>query len=240
MEVDMVLLAIVAGLLAGFITSVAGMGGGLVLLLVMGLWLGDPLQALVLTSPALLLGNLHRAWALRREAVAAVFLPLSVAAIPSSYLVAVWVTDAPVELLRWALLGVALLAGLRGLGLLRWTPTRRWALPVGVAAGAIQSTAGGSGVLLAPYLMGRGLDGAAYVGTMASVAVALHVSRLAAFGATGLVDATVVGVGLLTASAIVGGNRLGLHVGRQLTPLAQRRVQVGALLGAAGLAVAGV
>jgi len=236
----MVLLAVVAGLLAGFITSVAGMGGGLVLLLVLGLWLGDPLQALVLTSPALLIGNLHRAWALRREAVAAVFLPVAAAAVPSSYLVATWVSDAPVELLRWALLGVALFAGVRGLGLLRWEPSRRWALPVGLAAGAIQSTAGGSGVVLAPYLMGRGLEGSAYVGTMACVAVALHLSRLAAFGASGLVDAAVVGVGLLTAVAIVGGNQVGLQVGRHLTPMTQRRVQVGALLGAAGLAVAGV
>lgn len=236
----MALLAVLTGILAGFITSVAGMGGGLVLLLVLGLFLGDPLQALVLTSPALLVGNLHRAWLLRREAVAAVFVPLALAAIPTSYLVALWVSDAPVELLRWALLGVALLACARGLGLVRWTPSRRWAVPVGVAAGAIQSTAGGSGVVLAPYLMGRGLSGVAYVGTMASVAVALHVSRLVAFGASGLVDGGVIGIGLLTAGAIVVGNRLGLYVARGLSDVAQRRVQVASLLGSASLALAGM
>jgi uncharacterized membrane protein YfcA len=234
------MVVLLAGLLAGVITSVAGMGGGLVLLLVLGLWLDDPLGALVVTSPALLLGNLHRAWSLRREAVPTVFLPLALAAVPTSFLVARWVVDAPVQLLRWALFAVALLAGLRGVGVLSWIPSHRWAVPVGVAAGAIQSTAGGSGVVLAPYLLGRGLSGAAYVGTMASVAVALHLSRLLAFGSSGLVDGSVVGLGLLLAVAIVVGNHLGLWLGRGLSPAVQRRVQVGALVGAAGLAAAGV
>jgi uncharacterized protein len=58
-----VLLAL--GLAAGVLTSLAGQGGGLFLLIACSA-LHGPRVALAMTAPALLLGNLHRAWIYRR------------------------------------------------------------------------------------------------------------------------------------------------------------------------------
>src|SRR5262245_36184409 len=52
------------GLAAGSLTTVAGQGGGLLLLLACST-LAGPHEALAITAPALLLGNLHRAVWLR-------------------------------------------------------------------------------------------------------------------------------------------------------------------------------
>lgn len=231
---------LLVGVIAGAVTTVAGMGGGLVLLLVLAALLDDPLQALVLSSPALLVGNLHRTWSMRHAADWWVVAPLALGAVPAAFLVALWVADAPVAVIRWGMLGVALLAAVRGLGMVTWSPPRRWAVPVGIAAGAVQSTAGGSGVLLAPYLMGRGLSGRGYVATMAAVAVMLHVSRLSAFGAGGLVDLSVLVLGAAIALSIVVGNALGMRVASWMDARAQRRAQVAVLLGTALLAAVGM
>ena len=49
----------VLGVLAGILTTVAGLGGGMVLMLALSL-LTSPTVALAATAPALLAGNLHR------------------------------------------------------------------------------------------------------------------------------------------------------------------------------------
>ena len=48
------------GTIAGILTTLAGQGGGLFLLLAIAALVG-PHEALAITAPALLLGNLHRA-----------------------------------------------------------------------------------------------------------------------------------------------------------------------------------
>lgn len=48
------------GLIAGALTTLAGLGGGLMLVGTLSL-LYDPRLALAITAPALLVGNLHRA-----------------------------------------------------------------------------------------------------------------------------------------------------------------------------------
>jgi hypothetical protein len=54
------------GLLAGVLTTVAGMGGGMMLVVVLSLvW--DPRVALASTAPALLVGNAHRAYLYRAQ-----------------------------------------------------------------------------------------------------------------------------------------------------------------------------
>jgi len=227
------------GVAAGLITTVAGMGGGLLLLLVLALGT-DPVHALVLSSPALLLGNGHRLWRFRHDVDRAVALPLAVGAVPTALGVGMFTGEAPVDLIRWTMLAVALLAALRGLGLWRWTPSVRWGLPIGLTAGAIQATAGGSGVLLAPYLMARDLVGRPYVATIAAVAVALHVARLAGYGAGGLVGAEDVLAGVALAGTILVGNRLGELVAPHIADGPQRKLQVAVLLGCALLGVAGL
>jgi len=239
MEADMAL-TVLTGIAAGLITTVAGMGGGLLLLLVLAVISGDPLQALVVTSPALLLGNGHRLWRYRHDVDRATALPLALGAVPTALVVGMLTAQAPVAFIRWAMLGVALLAAARGLGLWRWVPPTSWGFPIGLTAGAVQATAGGSGVLLAPYLMGRDLVGRPYVATIAAVAVALHVSRFAGYGAGGLVHLDDLLAGTALAGTILVGNRLGEWLSGGIDDALQRRLQVGVLVGCAVMGVAGL
>ena len=52
-------LYVLLGVLAGALTTVAGLGGGMLLIYALAA-LGDPHVALAATAPALLVGNLHR------------------------------------------------------------------------------------------------------------------------------------------------------------------------------------
>src|SRR5690349_10895588 len=71
------------GLLAGALTTVAGLGGGMLLLLALAT-LGEPHEALAVTAPALLVGNLHRLWMGRRELDRETALPLVAGALPGA------------------------------------------------------------------------------------------------------------------------------------------------------------
>ncbi|MCK6505615.1 TSUP family transporter [Myxococcota bacterium] len=224
------------GLLAGTLTTLAGQGGGLVLLGALGL-LYDPHTALAWTAPALLLGNLHRALLYRREVDRRTALLLLGGAAPAAFLVGLLAAGLPPLALGIALVGVGGLGLLSSTGRLRWrAPTR--AVPwMGALAGALTGTGGGAGVVLGPALMARGLAGRPYVATMATVAVALHSSRLLAYGLGGVADARALQVGVGLALAITAGNLLGDRVFAGVGDRAQGRVQQVALVVSLVLAV---
>ena len=79
---------VLLGLLAGLLTTVAGMGGGLFLIVALGVTRG-PHVALALSAPALLLANLHRAWLFRAHLDRGVASRLAAGAIPGAILGAV-------------------------------------------------------------------------------------------------------------------------------------------------------
>ena len=230
---------VLAGVIAGLATTVAGMGGGLLLVVILTALLDDPVQALVASSPALLVGNTHRAWVYRDQADRNMAWRIAVGAVPAAFAAGLLVAFIPTSWLRILLVAVASLAALRGLGL--WKPTlgAAWAAPVGATAGVLHATAGGAGVVLSPYLLARDLAGSPYVATMALCAIALHVTRLAAFGAGGLVDSWTLMVGAGLAASIVLGNAIGVRVSSWIGDTARKRAQIGALLATAGIALVG-
>jgi hypothetical protein len=127
----------------------------------------------------------------------------------------------------------------RRLGLSFSMPARA-GLPVGFLTGAISATSGGAAMLLAPFLRARELSGRRYVATTAAVAVALHVGRVIAYGASGMSDASTLRAGLLLALAITTGNLLGDRLARGLGDDAQAWIQDGVMVVCTGLALAGV
>lgn len=227
------------GLVAGLVTTVAGMGGGLLLLLVLAA-LTDPMHALTVTAPALLLGNLHRAWLYRSALSRRVAGALVLGALPGALVGGALALALPDTVLRWTMGLVALLAVARAAGLAQARPPAVATAPAGFVTGLITATSGGAGVLVGPLLLAQGLTGAAYVGTMASGAVAMHAGRLLAYGAGGAVGPGVLLQGLALAGLIVVGNLAGDRVRRRLGPRVQGLVQVAVLLTTAGLAVVGV
>lgn len=207
-EVNMDIMLLGVGLLAGVLTTIAGMGGGLFLLAVLGART-DPHTALAWVTPALLLGNLHRSWIYRAEVDRGVARRVLLAAGPPSLLAALGVELLPALLLRVLLVGVAAL-GVVALLLPRPAQLPRAAqAALAALGGLVSATSGGAGVMLGPVLLSAGLRARAYVASMAVVAVALHLTRLLAFGLNGRMDAQALGSGLALALAVMAGNRLG-------------------------------
>lgn len=216
------------GVIAGLITTVAGMGGGLVLLLSLAA-LYDPLYALAVTAPALLLGNAHRAWLYREHADGGLALRLIVGAIPGSVLGGLLAVELPETVLRIGMVAMAGMAVAKQLGGLRWSPPVSAAPLVGAVVGVLTATAGGGGLLLAPLLLTLNLSGTRYVGTVAMVAVSLHLGRLTAYGLAGATDASTWLTGVALAGTILLGNLLGHQFRRGMTARHEPWVQVGAM-----------
>lgn len=231
-----ILLLGLLGLLAGTLTTLAGQGGGLVLLGALGL-LYDPHTALAWTTPALLLGNLHRAWLYRRATDRPTAWLLLAGAVPAAFLAGLLATGLPPLALGLALVGVGGLGLLSSTGVLRWRAPARAVPWMGVLAGTLTGTGGGAGVVMGPVLMARGLAGRPYVATMATVAVTLHASRLLAYGLGGVATGTTLLTGAGLALAITAGNLLGDKVFAGVGPAGQVRVQQAALVASVALAV---
>jgi len=80
----MTLVVAALGLLAGVLTTLAGQGGGLFLIVACSILVG-PHEALAITAPALLLGNLHRAVLFRRFIHRGIAVRVVVGAIPGAF-----------------------------------------------------------------------------------------------------------------------------------------------------------
>jgi hypothetical protein len=227
------------GLVAGALTTVAGLGGGLMLALALtALW--DPLSALVVTAPALLAGNTHRVWLYRRETDGRIGGAFALGALPGSLVGGVVAVGLPRGLIH-ALILVATGLGLaRAAGWLRLPPRRAALVPAGAVVGAVCATASGAGVLTAPLIMATGLQGRAYVATSALCSAAMHLGRVAGYAAGGALSSDRAAAAMILGVAIVAGNLAGDRLERRLAPPLGRVIERGVLVVCVALALAGV
>lgn len=227
------------GLLAGGLTTVAGVGGGMVLTLVLAAaW--DPYHALAVAAPALLLGNMHRLWLLRREVDRGAGLAVAVPAFVGSVVGGVLTAALPEGVIRWLLVLVTMLALARELGPVRLPGGRAWLWGGGVLVGVVGATTGGGGLVLGPLLLMAGLRGLRFVATGAVVGFTMHVGQALAFGGTGLLGAgdlpLALGLGVAIVAGNVGGRRLRPRLGERTC----HRLTWFTLLGGVALALLGV
>lgn len=227
------------GLTGGFLTTISGLGGGLLLVTALSLLWG-PHQALPVSALALLVGNLHRFALYRASLRVDIARPLLVGLIPGSAVGALLVAGMPSAILHIAMLSLVGLALARAA--LGWT----WRLPIialapaGGAVGVMAGTAGGAAVLTSPLLMATGIRGDEYMATMALAAVAMHMSRVAGYGAGGLVGAGTFAWAAFLAVTLVIGNLLGRAVRERMHPRLRTGFEHGVLVAAGLLAVLGV
>lgn len=233
------MVALMLGIVAGLVTTITGMGGGMMLLLgLSALW--DPWSALAATAPALLVGNGHRAWLFWPRVDRRVALAVACGGLPASFLGGLYVTDVPASVLHGLMAAMTALAALKTLSGGHIPVNARLLIPVGAVNGVITAGAGGAGLLTAPLLLSAGLTGEAYIATAAACSVSMHIGRLAAYGAGGLVTWELLAWSSVLALAITVGNALGRRARAHLTGPLSRRLELGALLAAVGLALAGV
>jgi uncharacterized membrane protein YfcA len=227
------------GVMAGILTTLAGQGGGLFLLIACSLLMG-PHAALAVTAPALLLGNLHRAILFRHAVSRPIAGRLILGAVPGALAGGLLAGAMPAWGLQVLLVGLTALSIARAL---RWVSfgVPRWGLaPAGLVVGAMTGTAGGAGMLIAPITLSSGLSGLAYIGTVSTVAFTMHLGRVVAYASNGLLTRDLVVPTLAVALAITAGNALGERVRRRLTDRFTTRLEYGVLVVCVGVSLAGL
>lgn len=234
----MVLALAALGTIAGILTTLAGQGGGLFLLLAVAALLG-PHEALAITAPALLLGNLHRASLFRQSIAWGTALRMIAGALPGAFVGGLLAGALPAWALQVTLVGLTLLAIARAMKWLSFG-VPRWGLgPAGFFIGGMTGTAGGAGVLFSPVLLSTGLTGAAYVGSVSAVAVATHIGRVVAYGSNGFFTRELMLPVVVVALAIAAGNALGERARKRLSERATTRLEYGVLVVCVGVSLAG-
>jgi uncharacterized membrane protein YfcA len=230
---------VLLGLGAGALTTMAGQGGGIFLLLVLGVFVG-PHEALALSSPALLLGNVHRAILYRRDAAWGIAARIVAGAAPLAVVGGLLAGRTPGWLIDVVLVSLTIFAFLRASKRINVQIPQRAFPAAGGVVGLLTGTSGGAGVLVSPLLLSTGLTGKRFVGTSAIVAVAIHVGRVSAYAKTGLLRPDhLVAVAVIAASIFAGNalaNRMRTYVSeRACTRLEYATLAVCALLSVTGL-----
>ncbi|GAB5544073.1 MAG: hypothetical protein SangKO_038330 [Sandaracinaceae bacterium] len=226
------------GLGAGSLSTVAGMGGGMLLVLALSL-VFDPMTALAATTPALLVANLHRLWLFRGaldRRVAGVFV---LGAFPGALIGSLLTVGLPEGVLSWILLAVSALAVARSLGWLRWSPGPRSLAPAGFVAGGV-AAASGAGIFVSPLILAAGVRGDAFIATVSASAVAIHIGRVLGYGAGGAISGSTIAISALLVVGLVLGNLLGRVIRARLGEGASHRVTYAVMFALLLLALVGV
>lgn len=227
------------GLVAGALTTLAGQGGGLLLLIACSFLVG-PHAALAVTAPALLLGNLHRAYVYRAHIDRGIAVRVVAGAVPGSFFGGLVAGVMPASVLHVMLVLLAALAIARALGWISFGVPRAALAPTGFAIGGLTGTAGGAGVLFAPVLLSAGLTGRAFIATTSTIAVSAHVGRVVAYAGAGLFTWTFALMTAVVTLAIFGGNTLGERIRRRTSQKTTTRLEYGVLVVCVVLSLAGV
>ncbi|QLQ36498.2 sulfite exporter TauE/SafE family protein [Micromonospora robiginosa] len=232
--VETLAVASVAAFATAWLSAVAGFGGGVLLLPVFTALFGLRTAVPVLTL-AQVWSNGSRVWLNRREVNWPLVRWFALGALPTAVLGGLALAHAPAGPLK-RLLGVLLIAVVvrRRHRPRPRRPTERAFGVVGAASGLGSALLGSVGPLTAPFFLAYGLAHAAYVGTEAASALAMHGAKIAAYGAGALLDRRVLLFGL----ALTPATLLGAWAGRRTVGRISDRVFVALVEG--GLVVAGL
>lgn len=212
MEPLVLLLVAVTAVATSVLSAVAGLGGGVILLVVLA-QVFAPTVAIPIQGAIQVVSNGSRATLLRRDVDPAVVVRTAVLLLPASLLGVAVATSLPEDVMRLVLGAFVLVLGWRPDRLRMRGRTGTGALvAVGAASGFLNTTVGASGPFTSPFLRAATATHVAFVATAATSQVLAHVAKLVAFGLEGfdLLDhADVVAVGGL-------GVALGSWIGTKL------------------------
>ncbi|HVK78216.1 MAG TPA: sulfite exporter TauE/SafE family protein [Kofleriaceae bacterium] len=240
MDTPVELVALVGlGVVAGALTTVSGMGGGLLVVFALS-WLLGPKAALAVSAAALLCGNLHRAVLYRGAAPRAVLRPVLAGLVPGALVGALVTGGLPDAALRALMVAVALVAVIRHFTFAGWRVPRAWLVPAGLGVGAVAATAGGAGVLLGPVLLSAGLAGDRYLAAVAVSSVALHGVRVIGYASVGLLGVAQLPTVAVLAAAILAGNLAGRRLRTWIPDRVATSIETATPLVCAALAAAGL
>lgn len=208
----------VAALLTSILSAVAGLGGGVILLLVITQFVA-PTVAIPIQGAIQLASNSSRAVLLRTDIAWPVVGWTSILLLPASFLGVAVATSLPEDVVRLVLAAFVLILAWRpqllrpsGAAARRASDSRAMLVGVGGASGFLNTTIGASGPFTSPFLKAVTVSHKAFVATAAASQVLAHVSKLLAFSADGwsIADhAGMIGVGI---AGVVAGTWLGTRL----------------------------
>src|SRR5690606_9862004 len=146
----------------------------------------------------------------------------------------------PVAVLQALLVLTSGLALARALGWWMPRPPASALFPAGMAIGAAAATTGSAGLAVSAVLQSSGRTGGPYIATAPATAIAIHVGRIAGYGAGGLFTAEAGLQSAILAAAILAGNLAGGRIRHLLAANTCTRLELGVLLGCVALALVGL
>lgn len=204
-------------LAAAFATSIfhtlSGFAGGVLLSFLVAPLLG--VEAVVpILAVALTISATGRAWAFRRDVDWRVLANIMLPAVPCIALSALVYSRLPVDAIS-VILGVFLI-----LTVLLRRPLQRRGQRVGVAGlaaagavfGALSGVTIGAGMILAPFLIGRGLLRERMAAVFACIAFLLNATKSGVFAATATLDAHLMALGVAIGLCTIPGTFLGYSI----------------------------
>jgi len=181
----------IAALLTSILSAVAGLGGGMILLLIIAQFVA-PTVAIPIQGSIQVVSNGSRALLLRNKVSWATVGWASILLLPASLLGVKVATALPEDTIRICLAVFVLILAWRPQwlkfgGARSSTPAESRGLLVGVGAmsGFLNSTVGASGPMTSPFYKAVTASHVAFVATAATTQVLAHVSKLIAFTAEG-------------------------------------------------------
>lgn len=229
MTLEVFLIAGFGAGIAGMLSSIVGLGGGLVIVALLSTVL-EPQEAIALTAPVLLLGNLDRI-VMHRKVIDWGLLPWflagSIPTVTAGAILLPYLPAAGLRLAMVALLTVFVLSNLRkgrsdghiGIEMPVWG-----FVPLGFFHGVLASTVGGGGPLSAPFVYGRVKEKAAFVGTEATLGLSVNVVKTTAFLSTGLLLPSFLWTAVFATFMMTMGNRAGRAILVRLTESSFQRI----------------
>ncbi|TDQ01460.1 sulfite exporter TauE/SafE family protein [Labedaea rhizosphaerae] len=212
MSPELLVTLLLASILAfglAWLSSVGGMGGTVVMMVVFTALFGLQVAVPLLTLTQLA-SNGGRAWFNRAEVQWRIIRWHALGAIPFALGGGLLFAYAPVELLK-RLLGASLMATVvwRRLRPSVAKPGERTFIAIGGAAGLSSSLLGAAGPLTAPFFLAYSLSGGAYVGTEAAASLVIHLTKITAYATGSLVSPQVLLLGAALAPAVTAGTWAG-------------------------------
>ena len=232
MTILTLLALLLAGIAAGGLTTVAGLGGGILLIAGLSLvW--SPAMVIAMTAPALFVGNASRAALLLAEIDWRLVGRFALTGIPTALVASLLAAYAPT---RWVQLAIAVLLiafvgnelfGRRREAAVSSSP---WlAAGAGAIAGTVSGLTGGAGFVATPLFDRLGLTPRQLVATSSACMGLVHLSKGLGFSLSAVLTPALLPAALTLAVGVVAGNALGARVLERLSQEAFRRLLLGAL-----------
>ena len=200
--------------LAAFITaafhSVSGFGGALLLVIALAPIL-EIKTVIPLVAVAVIISNVTRLWVFRHELVTPIFISIIVTALPFMVIGALLFVYLPVKIIL-VMLGIFLAVSVPGRRLITKRGIKVGRLgfsAIGPVYGVISGVSMGAGLFLAPFFLGAGLAGAQLVAMTAALGITLNITKTIVFGASPLLNVTLIGVGIIMGLFTIPGAFVG-------------------------------